>query len=196
VHALRTLVSSKSRRGNLTDDLSQRRIAELKFRELLTDPLTDQNLNFFKNYFNEDISVKQFDVTQFCRLFQITPVLVCSNCSHMNCTNEFCHRRTLKKIEQETYLNANPEHEHYLDIHLYFTSLASNETSRIDMYTNLKTKTRIGRPNWKLLFSKLKVEQNNRGTRVFFCGNKTMGQAVQQQCQEQNFLFRSEPFDK
>ncbi|CAF4574741.1 unnamed protein product, partial [Didymodactylos carnosus] len=90
--------------------------------------------------------------------------IVCSNSSHMNCTNEFCHRRTLKKIEQETYLNANPEHEHYLDIHLYFTSLASNETSRIDMYTNLKTKTRIGRPNWKLLFSKLKVEQNNRGT--------------------------------
>ncbi|CAF4659228.1 unnamed protein product, partial [Didymodactylos carnosus] len=56
-------------------DLSQRRIAELKFRELLTDPLTDQTLNFFKNYFNEDISMKQFDVTQFCRLFQITPVL-------------------------------------------------------------------------------------------------------------------------
>ncbi|CAF1318260.1 unnamed protein product, partial [Didymodactylos carnosus] len=164
--------------------------------------------------------------------------MICSNCSHMNYTNEFCCRRTLKKVdfiwinrdvknfgwfikllsdfevEQETYLNANPEHERYLDIHLYFTSLASNETNRMgnvaydlvanvysqishkDMYTNLKTKTRIGRPNWKLLFSKLKVEQKNRTTSVFFCGNKTMGQTINQQCQEQNFLFHSEPFDK
>ncbi|CAF1433643.1 unnamed protein product, partial [Didymodactylos carnosus] len=75
VQTLRTLVSSRSRRGSLYADLSQRRMTELKFRELLTDPLTDQNLNFFQNYFNEDISVKQFDITQFCRLLQITPVL-------------------------------------------------------------------------------------------------------------------------
>ncbi|CAF1612248.1 unnamed protein product, partial [Didymodactylos carnosus] len=67
-----------SRRGSLTTvgaKVTQAAITEEKYLELLRDPISPQCLVFFENYFKEDIRSKKFTVGDFCRLFQMTPVL-------------------------------------------------------------------------------------------------------------------------
>ncbi len=118
------------------------------------------------------------------------------------------------EAEQESYLNAitNPQEQRsrYLDIHLYCTSIRSNEQAMLanlpydlvanmyeviqhqDMHTQLRTPTHVGRPPWKLLFAKFKAE--HRSTNVFFTGNKIMGDEIKKHCDEQNFKFQHEPF--
>ena len=118
------------------------------------------------------------------------------------------------EAEQESYLNAvtsSPEQRtRYLDIHLYCTSIRSNEQAMLgnlpynlvanmyevmehqDMHTQLRTPTHVGRPPWKLLFAKFKSE--HRSTNVFFTGNKIMGDEIKKQCDEQSFKFQHEPY--
>ncbi|CAF1414406.1 unnamed protein product, partial [Didymodactylos carnosus] len=67
-----------SRRDSLVTvetKVTQAAITEEKYRELLRDPIPPQYLIFFENYFNDDIRSKKFTVDDFCRLFQMTPVL-------------------------------------------------------------------------------------------------------------------------
>jgi len=121
------------------------------------------------------------------------------------------------EAEQECYLNAipssttNPQEQQprYLDIHLYCTSLRSNEQALLgnlpydlvanmyaamqqkDMHTHLRTRTHVGRPPWKLLFAKFKTE--HQSTNVFFTGNITAGNEIKRYCDELGFSFRREP---
>lgn len=118
--------------------------------------------------------------------------------------------------EQDSYLNAIPanttdpqeQRARYLDIHLYCTSLRSNEqamlgnlpydlvsnmyaaTRQQDIHTRLRTRTRIGRPPWKLLLSKFKSE--HQSTDVFVTGNLMMGNEIKRYCDELGFPFRRE----
>ncbi|CAF1364575.1 unnamed protein product [Adineta steineri] len=88
------------------------------------------------------------------------------------------------EAEQESYLagttpSTTNSQSRYLDIHLYCTSIRSDEQTILrnlsyhlvanmyeDMYTQLRTPTHVGRPPWKLLFAKFKVKY--RSTNVFF----------------------------
>ena len=120
--------------------------------------------------------------------------------------------------EQELYLNAIRSHSNnaeeqqarYLDIHLYCTSLRSNEQAMLnnlpydlianmyaamqqhDVHTQLRARTRVGRPLWNLLFAKFKAE--HRSTNVFFTGDATMGDNIKDYCDEYGFSFQHEPY--
>ena len=122
------------------------------------------------------------------------------------------------EAEQESYLNAttpsktNPQEQRsrYLDIHLYCTSIRSNEQAMLgnlpydlvsnmyevmqhqDMLTQLRTPTHVGRPPWKLLFAKFKAEHPS--TNVFFTGNRIMANEVKKYCDEYAFPFQHEPY--
>jgi predicted ferric reductase len=119
--------------------------------------------------------------------------------------------------EQETYLKAiasttnDPQEKpsRYLDIHLYCTSLRSNDQAMLenlphdlvanmyaaiqqqDMHSKLKTPTHVGRPPWKLLFSKFKAEY--KSTSVFFTGNSIMADEIKRYCDQLDFSFQHEP---
>ncbi|CAF4553310.1 unnamed protein product, partial [Rotaria socialis] len=73
------------------------------------------------------------------------------------------------ELEQEPYLNATT-----------------------NMHTQLQTPTHVGRPPWKLLFAKFKVEHSS--TNIFFTGNETMGGEIKSHCNEHGFTFQHEPF--
>jgi NADPH oxidase len=120
--------------------------------------------------------------------------------------------------EQELYLNAIRSHSNNseeqqainLDIHLYCTSLRSNEEAMLnnlpydlvanmyaairqhDIHTELRTRTQVGRPLWKLLFAKFKAE--HRSTNVFFTGKADMGSEIKRYCDEIGFSFQHEPY--
>ncbi|CAF0883282.1 unnamed protein product [Adineta ricciae] len=121
------------------------------------------------------------------------------------------------EAEQEKYLStlttssssSQQAPKRYLDFHLYCTSLRKNERAmldqlpydlvanmyaamqRRDMHTKLKAPTHVGRPPWKLLFSKFKAEQ--KSTAVFFTGNTMMAGEIKQHCDELGFAFQHEP---
>ncbi len=117
------------------------------------------------------------------------------------------------EIEQETYLNATTnsqeQRSRYLDIHLYCTSIGSNEQAVLgnllydfvanmyeyreekDMHTQLRTRTHVGRPSWRPLFNKFKGE--HQSTNVFFTGSATMRDEIKGYCDEFGFPFRNEP---
>jgi predicted ferric reductase len=163
---------------------------------------------------------------------------ICSNCGVKNYNQKKLTSRKLKKVdfiwvnrdignvswfhkildefeaEQESYLNSTTNTQEprsrYLDIHLYCTSIQSNEQAMLenlpydlvanmyevmkhqDIHTQLRTPTHVGRPPWKLLFAKFKVE--HRSTNVFFTGNKIMGEEIKKHCDEHMFTFQHEPY--
>ncbi|CAF1039072.1 unnamed protein product [Adineta steineri] len=116
------------------------------------------------------------------------------------------------EVEQEAYLTATSQEQQarYLDIHIYCTLIRSNEQAMLgnlpydlvanmyevmqhqDIHTNLKTRTHVGRPPWKLLFAKFKAE--HRTTNVFFTGNRIMANEIKQRCDEHGFPFQHEPY--
>lgn len=118
------------------------------------------------------------------------------------------------EAEQERYLREGHQRSRYLNIHLYFTSLPSHEEGMMkiapydivanvyasvyheDMHTALKTvKTKVGRPPWRLLFSKFKADQQpGQTTTVFFTGRATMGIEIKRHCDEHRFRFQHEPY--
>jgi hypothetical protein len=63
-----------------------------------------------------------------------------------------------------------------------------------DMHTQLRTRTHVGRPSWKLLFDKFKAE--HQSTNVFFTGNATMGDEIKVYCDNHVFRFEHEPYFK
>ncbi|CAF1301842.1 unnamed protein product [Adineta steineri] len=123
------------------------------------------------------------------------------------------------EAEQESYLasttpqertNSQEQRSRYLDIHLYCTSIRSNEQTMLgnlpynlvanmyevirheDVHTQLRTPTHVGRPPWKLLFAKFKAE--HRSTNVFFTGNRIMADEIKKHCDEHSFRFQNEPY--
>jgi hypothetical protein len=46
-----------------------------QFQDLFNDPISEQHERLFKKYFREDLRNKTFTDKEFCRLFQVGPVL-------------------------------------------------------------------------------------------------------------------------
>ncbi|CAF1075995.1 unnamed protein product [Rotaria sordida] len=115
--------------------------------------------------------------------------------------------------EQEYYLASNSNEKRFLDIRLYFTEIKHDqnignvpldlvtkiwaEIAGQDIFTNLKSKTHIGRPQWKNIFNEL-ISGENASTAndvsVFFCGPSTMAKAIQNHCATFRFRFYEEKF--
>ncbi|CAF1133458.1 unnamed protein product [Adineta steineri] len=115
--------------------------------------------------------------------------------------------------EQEYYLASNSDEQRFLDIHLYFTEIKHDENignvpldlvtkvwaqvAGQDIFTNLKSKTHIGRPKWDEIFNQL-ISGENASTandvNVFFCGPNTMGEAIRNHCTTYRFRFYEEKF--
>jgi len=101
----------------------------------------------------------------------------------------------------------------FLDLHLYFTDIKQDPNigsvpldlvTRVyeqayheDVFTRLKTKTHVGRPNWDELFDTIlaKDSQNKKkGAAVFFCGPKSMTEMVKAACTKHKIKFHKEQF--
>ena len=115
--------------------------------------------------------------------------------------------------EQETYLASNPEEKRFLDIRLYFTEVKLDQNignapldlvtkvwaqiAGQDIFTSLKSRTRLGRPNWDEIFTEL-ISGDNSATSndvsVFFCGPPSMGNSVQRKCAAYRFRYYEEKF--
>ncbi|CAF3549158.1 unnamed protein product [Rotaria sp. Silwood1] len=115
--------------------------------------------------------------------------------------------------EQEYYLASNSNEKRFLDIHLYFTEIKHDENighvpldlvTKIwaqiagqDIFTSLKSKTHIGRPQWQDIFNEL-ISGENASTAndvsIFFCGPSTMGKTIKNHCTKFRFRFYEEKF--
>ncbi len=117
------------------------------------------------------------------------------------------------ELEQETYLKLNTDEQRFLDIHLHFTGIKSNqdignnssdlitkvwtEITGHDVFTALKSKTHIGRPNWNELFQSFKSGENASTANdvgVFFCGPPSMGIDIHKYCIDYQFKYFEEKF--
>ncbi|CAF3973602.1 unnamed protein product [Rotaria sp. Silwood2] len=115
--------------------------------------------------------------------------------------------------EQEYYLASNSDEKRFLDIHLYFTEIKHDdnigyvpldlvtkvwaEIAGQDIFTDLKSKTHIGRPKWDELFNSLISGENSstaNDVNVFFCGPSTMGKVVREHCETYRFRYYKEKF--
>jgi hypothetical protein len=110
--------------------------------------------------------------------------------------------------EQQNYLLLNPNEHRFLTIHLYFTSVTDDEcvghypfqlitqlwaqAVGHDIFTGLKSRTHIGRPEWNKIFDQ--IESKNKNVNVFYCGNQTMGRTIQQASIKHRFRFYQENF--
>ena len=126
----------------------------------------------------------------------------------------FLHLLSQFEREQEQYLASNPGEQRFLDIHLYFTEIKNNENignaplnlvtnvwaqvAGEDIFTSLKSKTHIGRPDWDDLFRRFIAGDENASTtndvNVFFCGPTTMGETIREKCTSHRFHFHEEKF--
>ena len=126
----------------------------------------------------------------------------------------FLHLLQQFEQEQEQYLASNPGEQRFLDIHLYFTEIKHDENigsapltlvtnvwaqmAGEDIFTSLKSKTHIGRPDWDQLFGHLLPGEENASTandvNVFFCGPTTMGATIKEHCIAHRFRFHEEKF--
>lgn len=103
--------------------------------------------------------------------------------------------------------------DRFLDIHLYFTEIKKEDsigfvplnlvarvyeqTYHRDVFTQLKSKTRVGRPDWGALFHKILApygEDKTRHVDVFFCGQKSMADAIEIECLKHAITFHQEHF--
>jgi predicted ferric reductase len=101
----------------------------------------------------------------------------------------------------------------FLDIHLYFTDIKQDSNigsvpldlvTRVyeqayqeDVFTHLKTKTHIGRPNWDELLGAIVAKDSQRDKKdvcVFFCGPKSMTQPIKVACTKHKIKFHKEQF--
>lgn len=115
--------------------------------------------------------------------------------------------------EQESYLSSNPEEKRFLDIHLYFTAIKNEQNignapldlvtkvweqvAGQDIFTNLKSRTRLGRPIWNEIFDEIVADDNSATTddvNVFFCGPRNMSKAIQNECVSRRFHYYEEKF--
>jgi len=107
----------------------------------------------------------------------------------------------------------NIDERRFLDIHLHFTGIKCNEDignspsdlitkvwtqiTGHDVFTALKSKTHIGRPNWNELFQNFKSGENAstaKDVSVFFCGPPSMGVAIRKHCIDHRFRYFEEKF--
>ncbi|UJR12461.1 hypothetical protein I4U23_016637 [Adineta vaga] len=125
----------------------------------------------------------------------------------------FLHLLYEFECEQETYLNVNINEQPFLDIHLYFTGLKSDNNTNDnpvdpitniwtdiaghDVYERLKSKTHLGRPKWDELFQSLTSGENvslTSDVSVFFCGPPSMGTTIRTSCIKYRFRYYEEKF--
>jgi NADPH oxidase len=115
--------------------------------------------------------------------------------------------------EQEEYLTLNQDERRFLNIQLYFTGVNGGksidnfflhhltnmwaEETGTDVFTGLRAPTRFGRPVWEELFQSL-IPGDSSSTagdiKVFFCGLKTMGKIIRQQCANFGICYYEEKF--
>jgi GTPase SAR1 family protein len=65
------------------------------------------------------------------------------------------------------------------------------------IFTRLKAKTHMGRPNWNELFEQIVTgssENKTKDVNVFFCGPKSMGEIVKTECIKHKLKFYKEQF--
>lgn len=115
--------------------------------------------------------------------------------------------------EQEKYLSSNPNEKRFLDIHLYFTAIKNEHNignapldliSRVweqvagqDIFTTLKSRTRVGRPDWSEVFGQLVTGEGAskpNDISVFFCGPPAMARNVENECASYRIRFYEEKF--
>ena len=126
----------------------------------------------------------------------------------------FLHLLQQFEQEQEQYLASNPDEQRFLDIHLYFTEIKHDENignaplnlvtniwaqvAGEDIFTSLKAKTHIGRPDWNQLFDNLTSGDDSASAandvNVFFCGPTTMGETIRGHCMTHRFRYHEEKF--
>ncbi|XP_071941396.1 NADPH oxidase 5-like [Antedon mediterranea] len=97
----------------------------------------------------------------------------------------------------------------FLTIHLYMTSQPHKDDTRDlalqmaldrmchqdtgDVITGLKTRTKIGRPNWEELMLSIKKKRTGK-VKVFFCGPTVLANTIKLHAQNCGFLFCKEIF--
>jgi len=115
--------------------------------------------------------------------------------------------------EQDAYCTLNPDERRFLTIQLYFTEIKDDEyvghyplelvtqlwaeVAGGDIFTGLKARTHIGRPQWNNIFTELNSADNKamgKDVNVFFCGPPAMGKAIQECCTKHHFRFHEENF--
>jgi hypothetical protein len=106
---------------------------------------------------------------------------------------------------------ANHHHGRFLDIHLYFTDIKQDanigsvpldlitrvyeQACHEDVFTRLKAKTYMGRPNWTELFKRILLKSDTKkDVDVYYCGPKSMGDAVKFECMKNRVKFHREQF--
>ena len=116
-------------------------------------------------------------------------------------------------IEDRTNENAVNNNSRFLDIHLYFTDIKQDvnigsvpldliarvyeQACHEDIFTRLKAKTHVGRPNWDELFEKILARDSNnkkKDVNVFFCGPQSLGKVVKAECLKHKIKFYREQF--
>ena len=118
-----------------------------------------------------------------------------------------------KHLENNTMENTIDKNDRFLDIHLYFTDIKQDvnigsvpldlvarlyeQVCQEDVFTHLKTKTHMGRPDWNKLFEEILAKDSNdkkKDIGVFFCGPKTMAETVKAECAKHKVTFYKEQF--
>uniref|UniRef100_A0A2C9KFB3 NADPH oxidase 5 n=1 Tax=Biomphalaria glabrata TaxID=6526 RepID=A0A2C9KFB3_BIOGL len=113
----------------------------------------------------------------------------------------------LSRLEREQEIEGGLGH--ILDMHMYMTSAPPktdmkglglqlaldlvHEHERTDLITGLQTRTQAGRPDFDLLFRKIRNNAKGRVT-VFFCGSPLLGKTLKQCSHKYGFAFRHEYF--
>ncbi|CAF1434112.1 unnamed protein product [Adineta steineri] len=115
--------------------------------------------------------------------------------------------------EQDIYLKSHPTEKRFLTVHLYLTELKIDknighhplqlitevwtQVTGHDIFTGLKSKTHIGRPEWDKVFNQFYLEHNSsmiNNVGIFFCGPTTMNKTIQTMCNRYRFNFYKENF--
>ena len=125
----------------------------------------------------------------------------------------FLHLLCELEKNQEDYMALSRDEYSFLNIQLYFTRIKNtrsvdqvflNQVINIwaqefgsDIFTGLKSRTRFDRPEWNRLFQDLTANDDTATKRdidVFFCGPKTMGMQIQQNCVNYGIRYYEERF--
>ncbi|XP_072020826.1 uncharacterized protein [Amphiura filiformis] len=111
--------------------------------------------------------------------------------------------------ELEAEMGDDQRYKEFVNIHLYMTSepcesalqdlalqaaldqMCKHSTS--DVITGLRTRTKLGRPNWDEVFSQIR-DENMGKVNVFFCGPNKMAANLKKKCVKYQFAFCKEIF--
>jgi predicted ferric reductase len=96
------------------------------------------------------------------------------------------------------------------DLHIYLTGVQEKSDmksstlfmamdllhaqTKVDLITGLKTKTELGRPDWKAHFRAIAQQHPGEPVDVYFCGAPALANVVSQTCDQFHFHFHKENF--